>query len=210
MQFLGVIIDEHLSWKNHITHISAKLSRSIGILSRLKYILPFNVLKMLYNSIIVPHLNYCNVIWGHTFKSYLEKLYLLQKRAIRIITKSDYRLPAGPLFVKLGVLPVYELIKFHTLLFMFKLQNENFPSIPSIKFIYNSDIHSYSTRQRNNLRLPRNRTTRACNSFYRVGIKEWNSLNIQIKDSSTVSRFKLLLKRSLVDNIKERCSKGNI
>ena len=210
LQFLGVIIDEHLSWKNHITHISAKLSRSIGILSRLKYILPFNVLKMLYNSIIVPHLNYCNVIWGHTFKSYLEKLYLLQKRAIRIITKSDYRLPAGPLFVKLGVLPVYELIKFHTLLFMFKLQNENFPSIPSIKFILNSDIHSYSTRQRNNLRLPRNRTTRACNSFYRVGIKEWNSLNIQIKDSSTVSRFKLLLKRSLVDNIKERCSKGNI
>ena len=68
VQFVGIILDEFLNWKHHINHISLKLSRSIGVLSRLKCVLPSNIFLMLYNSIIVPHLNYCNIILGNTFK----------------------------------------------------------------------------------------------------------------------------------------------
>ena len=66
-QFLGIVLDESLCWKKHINHISLKLSRSIGILSRLKYYLPSNILMMLYNSLLVPHFNYCNIILGYTY-----------------------------------------------------------------------------------------------------------------------------------------------
>ena len=159
---------------------------------------------MLYNSLILPHFNYCNVIWGHTFKSYLDKVFLLQKRAIRIITKSDFRSSTNPLFTKLKVLPIHDLIKLNTLLFMFKLQNENFPSIPGINFINNHIIHSYSTRQRNDIHLPRNRTTTAIKSFYTVGIKEWNALDTNIKTSSTLSRFKCLLKQALINSLTQK------
>ena len=84
---------------------------------------------------------------------------------------------------------------------MYKLQNENFPSISSIKFITNNDIHLYSTRQGNNLRLPKNRTTTACNSFNSIGFKEWNSLDNDIKKSSTLSRFKRLVKQLLMNDL---------
>ena len=80
VQFLGIILDEFLNWKHHINYISIKLSKSVGVLSRLKYILPSNILLMLYNSIILPHLNYCDIIWGNTFKTYLDKIQILQKK----------------------------------------------------------------------------------------------------------------------------------
>ena len=129
------------------------------------------------------------------------KNFLLQKRAIRIITKSDFRSSTDPLFAELNILPIHDLIKLHTLLSMFKLQNEKYPSIPGICFINNNIIHSHSTRQRNDIRLPRNRTTTANNSFYTAGIKEWNKLDINIKNSSTLSRFKCLLKQALIRNL---------
>ena len=201
IQFLGIILDEFLNWKHHINHISLKLSRSIGVLSRLKCVLPSNILFMLYNSIIVPHLNYCNIIWGNTFKSYLDKIYLLQKRAIRIVTKSEFYSSSRPLFVKLQVLPIQELIKFHTLTFMYKFQTGLLPSIPNINFVLNNDIHSHSTRQSNNIHLPYVRSTLALNSFYAVGIKEWNCLKNDIKESLNLSCFKRLCKQLLINDL---------
>ena len=190
VQFLGIILDEFLNWKHHINYISIKLSKSVGVLSRLKYILPSNILLMLYNSIILPHLNYCDIIWGNTFKTYLDKIQILQKRAIRIVSKSHYLSPSYPLFIKLQVLPLKQLIKLHTLLYMYKFQNAILPSIPNINFVSNSTIHSYSTRQKNDLHLPNLHSTLAHHSFYTVGVKEWNCLNKDIRESTTLSRFK--------------------
>ena len=89
---------------------------------------------------------------------------------------------------------------------MYKLQCKNSPSLPGIKFITNDSIHSYSTRRANNLRLPHiNRTTTACNSFYTNGISQWNSLNTDIKKSSTLSRFKRLVKKLFINEMCQKC-----
>ena len=126
---------------------------------------------------------------------------MLQKRAIRIVTKSEFHSSSRPLFVKLQVLPIQELIKFHTLTFMYKFQTGLLPSIPNINFVLNNDIHSYSTRQRNNIHLPYVRSTLALNSFYAVGIKEWNCLKNDIKESSNLSCFKRLCKQLLINDL---------
>jgi hypothetical protein len=62
-KFLGFYIDEALTWTNHITHISSKISKSIGIIKKLSHILPNQVLITLYNTLITPYLNYCNIVW---------------------------------------------------------------------------------------------------------------------------------------------------
>ena len=80
IRFLGVVLNEYLSWRPYISAISLKISKSLGVLRRLKHTLPQTVLKILYNSIIMPHLNYCNIIWGHTYKSQLRKIEILQKK----------------------------------------------------------------------------------------------------------------------------------
>ena len=76
-----------LTWKEHINCISLRISRSIGILNSLKYILPLKILVNLYNSIsTLSHLTCCNIVWGNCASYLLQKLFVLQKRAIRAVT----------------------------------------------------------------------------------------------------------------------------
>src|SRR6218665_1512586 len=84
-KFLGVIIDQFLSWKDHIAVVCKKVSKNIGIIAKIKYCLSFQNLKNLYYTLIFPYLSYCNIVWGSNYKSSLKYLNTLHKRIIRII-----------------------------------------------------------------------------------------------------------------------------
>ena len=105
-KFLGVVIDENLSWKHHINYIKGKIAKSVGILKRLKYRLPENTLNTLYNTLILPYLNYCNIIWVNNKPTRLQPLLMLQKCSMQIISHSSYNTHALPLFSQLNQLTV--------------------------------------------------------------------------------------------------------
>ena len=92
-KFLGVIIDENLTWKNHIDAISKTISRNIGVLTQLKHFIPVNILYSLYCTLILPYINYGVLIWGNTCKIYLDKIFKLQKWAIRTILATTEATP---------------------------------------------------------------------------------------------------------------------
>ena len=121
--FLGLNIDDTLSWNKHIVSVSSKISRSLGVMSRLKRFLPTHILKHIYNSLIVPHIQYSMLCWG----SKHAKIAVLQKRAVRIITKSKYNAHSDPLFKKLNVLKISDLYTCNILKFFFKHENETLP-----------------------------------------------------------------------------------
>ena len=87
--FLGLVLQSNLSWNKHINHISLKVSKAIGIIHRLKSVYPLSVLLTLYNTLVLPHLNYCILSWGSVVKEN-HHLYLLRKKPVRIITQSNY------------------------------------------------------------------------------------------------------------------------
>lgn len=89
-KFLGVYMDEKLNWNQHINHICGKISRGLGMISRVCRTMPFNVLLTLYYSLIYPYLLYCCVAWGGTSPTALQKLVVLQNRALRLFTLSPY------------------------------------------------------------------------------------------------------------------------
>ena len=111
-KFLGVIIDEKLTWSQHITQVSLKLSKNIGVLNRLKYSVSKSILLMLYNTLVLPYLSYCNIIWASTYKTHIQKVVILQKRALRVITLSKYNAHTKPLFLKLNLLNVIDFCNF--------------------------------------------------------------------------------------------------
>ena len=100
-KFLGVIIDQNLSWKPHIEMICSKTSKVIGLICKARQYLHSNTLKTLYNSLFLPYVNYCNLIWASTYNPHINPLLLLQKKAIRIITFSPPRTHTKPMFQKL-------------------------------------------------------------------------------------------------------------
>ena len=118
-KFLGVNIDKYLSWNYHIANTSSYLARGIGILYRVKHILPQKYLIMLYNTLLLPYITYCNLIWGNCI-SKLNNNFLLQKKAIRICTNSSFLTHTDPLFYKLNDLKVDYINTFQTATFMFR------------------------------------------------------------------------------------------
>ena len=92
--FLGIVLDEFLTWQPHVKKVSARISRSLGVIKRVRTFLPIIALKSLYNALIVPHLNYGLKLWGPRSKP----VALVQKRAIRVITKSKFFAHTSPLF----------------------------------------------------------------------------------------------------------------
>ena len=80
IKFLGVCVDDKLSWKHHIHNICTTVSRNIGVINRLKYSFPPSVLLTLYSNLILPYLNYGILVWGKSHQILLDKLMLLQKK----------------------------------------------------------------------------------------------------------------------------------
>ena len=93
-------------------------------MNRLKYIYPQHILHMLYNTLILPHLHYCLIVWG--FDS--SRILLLQKRAVRTITNSWYRTHTTPIFKSLNILKINDLYWLMVLKFYYKLENKLLPS----------------------------------------------------------------------------------
>ena len=95
-----------LSWKNHVDSIGLKISKTIGLLSKLIQFVPHHT-RSIYNSLINPFLRYGLTVWGHASKTHLNKLLILQKRAqFRFIYFSDRRDHAIPLFLNVHILPL--------------------------------------------------------------------------------------------------------
>ena len=106
VKYLGVLLDSHLSWKYHIDNVALKISRIIGVIARLRHLVPFNTLLSIYRSLILPYLSYGLASWGQAAKSHLQKLLVLQKRALRLMYFCELRAHAVPLFISSKSLPL--------------------------------------------------------------------------------------------------------
>ena len=99
---LGVYVDEFLTWESHIENISKKVAKGLGVLRRLRSFVPKSILITIYNSLIVPHLDYCSSVWGSIGKGLSNKIQKLQNRAARIITHSSYDIRSKDILNDLG------------------------------------------------------------------------------------------------------------
>ena len=145
MKYLGIFIDPTLTWKHHIDHVALKISRYVGLFSKLRHHVPTHTLTTIYRSLISPHLTYGLLAWGQACKSHLEKLLKLQKRAHRFIYFSDFKQHAVPLFIEAGVLPLkFSFFKI-TANLMYDVRHKIAPSRVQKQFQDISNIHSHYT-----------------------------------------------------------------
>ncbi len=150
--FLGITINEHLSWKSHIDKVSNKMSRNIGILNRLKHFLPISTKTTIYNSLVLSHVNFGLVIWGFS----CQRILKLQKKCVRIISLSKYNAHTDPIFKELKLLKVTDIYTLQLLKFYYKYKHQQLPNyLLNLPFNYNRDTHQYNTRTRNNLHTGR-------------------------------------------------------
>ena len=90
-KFLGVIIDNKLSWKDHVAHVASKVSRGMGMIIKTRNYLNRKSLLTLHYTFVYPYLTYCNHIWGNIYQSNLKHLCVLQNKSLRIIAGAKPR-----------------------------------------------------------------------------------------------------------------------
>ena len=164
-KFLGTIVDNKLSWKYHISYISGKIARGIGIIKKARKFLKKESLLSLYYSFIYPYLIYCNHVWGNACKSYLKTLVVLQKKVVRIIAGVQPMIHTESLFIQINLLTCENLNVYLIGRLMHRIYNGKTDTFQSL-FERNEEIHNHDTRQKEHYHIPSCKTN--------LGKKAWS------------------------------------
>ena len=138
-KLLGILLDEHLTFNHHIDYLKSKLSKALYCINRVKNFLPQKTLKTIYHSLFHSHLLYCPLIVNSSSKSNIEKIFIMQKKAIRSITNSTYHAHTEPIFTSLKILPYHKIIYKAQLTFFHSIHNKYAPTIFSSTWQLNSE-----------------------------------------------------------------------
>ena len=199
-KFLGVILSANLKWNKHIEIVCNKISKSIGILSKVRHLLPLHLTRMLYISLVEPYLNYCDIVWASADGSeILDRILIIQKRFCRLITFSNYMTHSKPLFVRLYILPIYDLFKYNLANYMYKIIHCLIPPLSHHHFVYNSSVHGHNTRTKDNIHTPYCRTKLRQYTVGFQGPKLWNKLPLSIVSVKSLPVFKKSVKSFLMN-----------
>ena len=158
VKYIGLIVDDKLTWEQHNEIISGKMARNIGILKCIRNFVPQESLLLLYHTLIEPYFRYCSIVWGQCSESLKDRLQTLQNKAARTIARVRYEeADHNILLANFGWLSVRNIIKLDMGIFIYKEQNNMHPERTNTIFHKVDNIHSYRTRSvtSNNLFIPR-------------------------------------------------------
>ena len=204
VKFLGILLDEHLSWKYHLSELTKKLARTCGILFKVRNLLPTSTLVSVYNALFLSFLQYCMVVWGQAYASYTEPIFKMQKRAVRAISNQSYLAHSLPIFRELTLLRLSDIFKLKLLTFVFESTNKIAPVCFHNFFSSNSSIHHYETRQsvRGDFYLVRKNTVQyGVKCIQYMGATLWNNLPVELRHSTSKFSFKKKVKVHLLHSI---------
>jgi hypothetical protein len=170
IKLLGIIIDCNLTWLPHIEFVCSRLSKVVFLLKSLSNNIPPHYLCQAYFAFFHSIISYGILLWGSS--CHVHEVLLIQKKAVRIITKSNRLAHCKPLFIDTGILTVVNVYILHCLVNIKK--NEN-----SLKL--RKDVHSYNTRNKDQVNLPQVRLQSTYRSYFVSGIKFYNNLHSQTR-----------------------------
>ena len=195
-KLLGVYIDENLLWTAHIDYLCSTISTKISLLKQLSRYIPVKVQKLFYQGYILPLIDYGSNTWGSTSKLNIERLSKLQKRAARIILKSDFDTPSSEMFHELGWSTIENRHNYNKAVLTFKALNDLTPEYTSNLLQPKFETHNRNLRSATNdsLSVPRSRTSLFDRSFSATAPKLCNSLPKEIITASSLEIFEQLAK----------------
>ena len=188
--FLGVLIDNKLSFSFHIQNIIGKLSKNCGILYKIRNLLSIQARMNFYYSLMYPYLTYNIIIWGNTHKTHLNQLEVLHKRIIRTICNSNRNDHTSPLFYSLRLLKLIDIYKYFISVHMYISFNQNQYRVS----------HSVNTRNRQLAAPTFHRLEGSQHAVSFSGPTVWNTLPLEIRNSVSLNSFKKALKNYFINS----------
>lgn len=186
IKFLGIHVEAGLGWKCHINYVENKVSKGIFMLRILKYTVSTEVLLTVYYAHVYSHFNYGILLWGNHPSAI--KLFILQKRCVRLICGVSSKTHCKPLFISLGLLTLPSMYVLACLLYVKKNHNN---------YVLCSEIHQYPTRSNNNIYINKCTYSTVQKSYECISCQLFNILPLKIKNLS-FSIFRRTIRSALI------------
>lgn len=202
VKFLGVYLDPSLTFENHISHTANRLSKIIFILKNLKNIVSQKICLQAYHGLFQSVCYYAILTWGHS--CHAERIFALQRRAVRVMAGLGYREEVRHKFVELNILTIPCRYIYECLVFAYNNKD---------KYTKNNYYHKHDTRLNNNIHLQylRLKRTRLASNYYSPLF--FNKLPQHIK-TLPIDKYKLSVKKVLLSksfyNIQEFLDSNNL
>ena len=186
--FLGILVDNKLTWADHINCFCSKINSKSFILKRLSFYLDKKYLLIIYYGLIYSHIAYGIEIWGGAAKCHMDRLFRIQKRVIRYIFGLNRLDSCKEIFRENGIFTIYSLYIYKTILWVKTHEEKN---------LLVNEIHNINTRSNNNYFRKRTNKKVSDNNPYMRGITFYNKLPSSIKTTEG-NAFKTNLKKFLI------------
>ena len=201
MKILGINFNPSLNFEIHLSNVCKTINNRLNFMRRISEYMPKNILKLIYNSIVLPHFDYGDVIWCHTYDNHLKRLYSLQRRASHIILNKNFIDSWNENFRTLKWMRTEERIKFHSIIYIFKSINKMTSDITSNFFIYSTNRRSGRISDDRKLILLKANNNFYQNSLFSKGIAIFNDLNYEFRSLTEFNFFRRLVIKLFMTNI---------
>lgn len=193
VEYLGMTIDEILSWVPHVDKVLNSLTRYFGLFYRLRDLIPNHLKRLVYFAYIHSRINYGVQVYGCAATRVLNKLQTISNKLLKVFTKRDRLYSTSQLHRELKILKVQDIYENNVLMFVHRcLHNECIPVFEAY-YRYRCDIHGRNTRDQSLLNVPRTLTVFGSTSVKCRGALLWNKLPQQMREINDTSQFKRVL-----------------
>ena len=203
-KYLGLIIDENLSWRHHINDLCKRLLKYIGIFYQIRNTLPTETAIQIYYSFIYSQLSYAIEIYGTASTTFLNPLQILQNRLIKLLTMKPRRFSTNQLYLEYNLLKIKDIHSYNIGGIVFKYCNGMLPSVlaDAIHLSKNNES-SISTRNNDLFHVTHHKTVHGKfqlnNYFYNI----WHKLPSTIKSNNSLQAFQKSLKTMLIHSYRQ-------
>ena len=209
VKFVGLLIDENLSWDKHKQYVHNKLQQQSYLISSNKKVLTRKTKTMLYNALIKPHMEYGLMAWGHTN---MQAIFIKQKKIIRNIYGTKNKIAhTNNMFKTLGILKIQDLLTLNMLHFAKQFTTNQLPEALQASMQLLPGGRQTRAKQDKHILIPRKTNKNWSRTIFHACPKVWNDLNSSTKNINNNKTFKNTVKRSLIRsyNLEQKCQKQN-
>ena len=200
IKYLGVILDEHLTWNEHINDLCNKLKRHFKTFYCIRRFLNREQIKTIYYALIYSRIKYGITVYGTACKNQIAKIQTLQNRLLKVLLTRGYRYSTNSLHNELEVLKVTDIAKVNSLTFVYNYFNNKLPNIFDNYFTVFNEVHRINTRgSKNQIIIINMHNSNNGGSTMKVrGAKLWNNTGAKIKRLKNVKNFRKQVKDSIL------------
>lgn len=196
-KYLGLILDNRLTFKAHIDYLRNKIIPLTGALRNISKYVPYKLRHTIYNALVKPHLEYLIQIWGQAAKTHLQKIQITQNKLIKVLFNFNYLTSSKIIYSKTKLLNIQQLYSYNICILIRKILTQKIHTQINLK----KKQHKYYTRNKDNFELPKTRTLYGKKTIEFEGAQLYNKLPNCIKNCLTFNSFKQKLKMHMIEQL---------